>query len=203
MGIMIHNYKDDLPAPIEKGTIAIDTEAMGLLIKRDRLCVVQIARDNGDIDLVQMARDYSAPNLKATLANDDIEKIFHFARFDLSILNYYLNVDIKNFYCTKIASKIARTYTQKHGLKTLCREFLKIDVDKQNQSSYWGADELSSSQKKYAADDVKHLHKLKLKLDAILKKEGRYELARLAMEALRTIVKLELSDFGLEEIYNH
>ena len=200
---MIQNYKNDLPEPIQKGSIAIDTEAMGLSIKRDRLCVVQIAKENGDIALIQMTGDYSAPNLKATLELDEVEKIFHFARFDISILNYYLNVDIKNFYCTKIASKIARTYSQNHGLKTICRELLKTDIDKQNQSSYWGGDELSSSQKKYAADDVKNLHALKLKLDAILKKEGRYELACLAMESLRTIIKLELSDFIPEEIYTH
>ena len=200
---MLYTYKDDLPEVIKKGVLAIDTEAMGLSIKRDRLCVVQIAKENGDIIVLQMTGDYSAPNLKATLQNVEVAKIFHFARFDVALLSHYLQIDVPNFYCTKIASKIARTYSQRHGLKMLYRELLKVDVDKQEQSSYWGAETLTGSQKSYAANDVRHLHAIKEKLDDILKREGRYDLAREVMNALSTIIKLELSGFDPEEVYTH
>ena len=161
MKVKIH--KNDLPNNLNLGKIiAIDTETMGLDYKRDPLCLVQISSGNEEVHLIQINRKtFKADNLKKILEDNDIKKIFQFARFDLAVLNYYLKADINNVYCTKIASKIGRTYTDKHGLKDLCKELLNIDLSKQMQSSDWGAENLTEQQVNYAASDVLYLHKIK------------------------------------------
>ena len=199
----IDAYNDDLPFVVNSGTIAIDCEAMGLNIKRDRLCLTQISDEQGNVSLVKFSDNYNAPNLKAILENPEVEKIFHFARFDVAILNHYLSTNVSNVYCTKIASKIARTYSQKHGLKFIVRELLGAELNKYEQSSYWGSEQLSKSQEKYAAHDVLYLHELKQKLDEILIKENRMHLARNAMQMLSSVVELDLNDFNCEEILQH
>ena len=168
MKVKIH--KNDLPNNLNLGKIiAIDTETMGLDYKRDPLCLVQISSGNEEVHLIQINRKtFKADNLKKILEDNEIKKIFQFARFDLAVLNYYLKAEINNVYCTKIASKIGRTYTDKHGLKDLCKELLNIDLSKQMQSSDWGAETLTEQQVNYAASDVLYLHKIKEELDKIL-----------------------------------
>ena len=168
-------YKDDIPADIDWGSaVAIDSETMGLNNARDRLCVIQLSSGDGNAILVQIAADPApAPNLVALLGNPDIVKLFHFGRFDMAILARTFGVMPEPVYCTKIASKLARTYTDRHGLKDLCREVLGVDLSKQQQSSDWGRDTLSKEQKAYAASDVLYLHKLREALDAMLVREGR------------------------------
>ena len=198
-------YKNDLPDDLEFGdSIAIDTETMGLKRGRDRLCVVQISGGDGNAHLVQIARDdyQNAKNLKKLLTNDKILKIFHFARFDLAILKLSFDIEINNVYCTKIASKIARTYTDHHGLKSLTYELLNIEISKKQQSSDWGNDSISNQQLKYAACDVLYLHKLKEKLDQILIREGRMHLANKCFAFLSDRVDLDINGFE-SDIFSH
>lgn len=197
-------HKNDLPANIEfKDSIAIDCETMGLNILRDRLCVIQISAGDGNAHLVHFEQGkYEAPNLKKLLSDEKITKIFHFARFDLAAINYYLGVEVKNVYCTKIASKLVRTYTDSHGLKALCEEILGIEISKKQQTSYWGNVEITEKQIDYAASDVLHLHKLKIKLDEMLKRENRFEDFKRCIEFLPTRAKLDLIGFT-GDIFSH
>ena len=203
MKVKIH--KNDLPNNLNLGKIiAIDTETMGLDYKRDPLCLVQISSGNEEVHLIQINRKtFKADNLKKILEDNDIKKIFQFARFDLAVLNYYLKADINNVYCTKIASKIGRTYTDKHGLKDLCKELLNIDLSKQMQSSDWGAETLTEQQVNYAASDVLHLHKIKEELDKILIRENRMELAEHCFKFLKHRVTLDLAGWNNQDIFAH
>lgn len=198
-------HKNDLPADIKfTGSIAVDSETMGLNIIRDRLCLIQISDGNGDAHLVQFEQgNYDAPNLRKILADEKIEKIFHFARFDLAALQHYLKVKVKNIYCTKIASKLVRTYTDAHGLKSLCDELLGIDLSKKQQSSDWGNSEITEKQLDYAASDVLYLHRIKDRLDLMLAREGRKEIFEACLKFLPTRVKLDLQSFGSGDIFSH
>ena len=198
-------YKNDLPDNLDLGnSVAIDTETMGLNIIRDRLCLIQISSGDGNAHLVQFEQGkYDAPNLKKLLNNNNILKIFHFARFDIATLQHNLKVNIKNVYCTKIASKLIRTYTDAHGLKTLCEELLGVELSKKQQSSDWGCIEISKNQIDYAASDVLYLHQLKEKLDLMLKREGRYEDFKCCLEFLPTRVNLDLQGFSSINIFSH
>jgi len=201
----IRLHRGDLPDLRRyAGAVAIDTETMGLDPHRDRLCVVQLSPGDGSADVVQIppgARD--APNLKALLADPARLKIFHFARFDLGMLFNAFGVMAQPVYCTKIASRLTRTYTDKHGLKDLSREVLGIDISKQQQSSDWGAAELTDAQVAYAASDVLHLHALKDKLDLMLAREGRAELAAACFRFLPDRVRLDLAGWAAEDIFSH
>ncbi len=203
MAITVH--KGDLPASLDFGaSVAVDSETLGLNTLRDKLCVVQLSSGDGNAHLVQLDRGtYDAPNLKALMADRDVLKIFHFARFDVAAFKHYLGVDTTPLYCTKIASKLCRTYTDRHGLKDLCRELLDIDMSKQQQSSDWGVADLSDAQKNYAASDVLHLHALKEKLDKMLEREGRTGLAASCFEFLPTRVELDLAGWAEEDIFAH
>ncbi len=198
-------HKGDLPAEIKFiGSVAVDTEAMGLNNHRDRLCLVQLSSGDGDAHLVQLDRNsYNAPNLKIMLADVKIEKIFHFARFDVAILHKYLGVWTKPIYCTKIASRLVRTYTDSHGLKDLCQELLSIKISKQQQSSDWGLNDLSAEQIQYAASDVLYLHKLKESLDTMLLRENRHEIAKECFNFLTTRAQLDLAGWPEEDIFSH
>jgi ribonuclease D len=199
-------YKNDIPADLDLGdVVAVDTEAMGLNNHRDRLCVVQLSSGDGKAHLVQFERDndYAAPNLKKLLSDPNVLKIFHFARFDVAIIQKYMGIDCAPVYCTKIASKLVRTFTDRHGLKELCKEFLSIDLSKQQQSSDWGTEELSSDQKKYAASDVLYLHELKEKLDKMLEREGRMDLAQSCFNFLPTRARLDLNGWSDPDIFQH
>ncbi|MFP6774277.1 MAG: ribonuclease D [Alphaproteobacteria bacterium] len=200
-----HLHKGDLPTGLSFGTmVAIDSETMGLDPHRDRLCLIQLSDGQGDCHLVQFAQgDYQAPNLCAMLADPAITKLFHFARFDVAMIKRYLGIDCTPIYCTKIASKLVRTYTDRHGLKDLCRELLDIDLSKQQQSSDWGADELSAQQLDYAANDVLHLHRLHAVLETMLAREGRGHLARACFEFLATRAELDLSGWPDVDIFSH
>lgn len=198
-------FNEDLPDNVNlKGDLAIDTEAMGLNNNRDRLCVVQIADEEGSVVLVKFGSqsDYSAPNLKALLEDKSREKILHFARFDVAIIMKYLNVDMRNIFCTKIASKFCRTYTDYHGLKTIASELLGVDLKKEKQSSDWGADELTQSQINYAANDVIYLHSLRNALTTMLKREGRFQLATNFMNFIPNVAKADLMMFG-PDMFTH
>ncbi|CAO6132051.1 Rnd Ribonuclease D [Candidatus Pelagibacterales bacterium] len=203
MKVKIH--KNDLPNNLNLGKIiAIDTETMGLDYKRDPLCLVQISSGNEEVHLIQINRKtFKADNLKKILEDNDIKKIFQFARFDLAVLNYYLKADINNVYCTKIASKIGRTYTDKHGLKDLCKELLNIELSKQMQSSDWGSETLTEQQVNYAASDVLYLHKIKEELDKILIREARMELAEHCFKFLKHRVTLDLAGWNNQDIFAH
>ncbi len=203
MKVKIH--KTDLPNNLNIGKIiAIDTETMGLDYKRDPLCLVQISSGNEEVHLVQINRKtFKADNLKKILEDNDIKKIFQFARFDLAVLNYYLKADINNVYCTKIASKIGRTYTDKHGLKDLCKELLNVELSKQMQSSDWGSETLTEQQVNYAASDVLYLHKIKEELDKILIRENRMELAEHCFKFLKHRVTLDLAGWNNQDIFSH
>jgi ribonuclease D len=199
-------HRGDLPdlSRYRGGAVAIDTEAMGLDLHRDRLCVVQVSPGDGSADVIQIPPDTSeAPNLTKLLADGTILKIFHFARFDLAVLYKRLGVMPSPVYCTKIASRIARTYSDKHGLKDLVREVLGIDLSKQQQLSDWGAEMLTDAQLAYAASDVLHLHALKEKLDAILIREGRADLAAACFRFLPDRVRLDLAGWAGEDIFAH
>lgn len=199
-------YENDLPKDIKfENEIAIDTEAMGLNTKRDRLCVVQIADENGNIYIIKFdhREPFHAPNLSVILQNKNIMKIFHFARFDIAIMKHYLNTEINNIYCTKIASRLARTYTDRHSLQELCGEFLRIKLNKQQQSSDWGNNSLTDRQYEYAASDVKHLIQIKNNLDAMLMREKREKLFQKCLQTLQTVVDLDLAGWTMEEIFNH
>jgi len=202
----IRLHRGDLPdlSRYRGGAVAVDTEAMGLNPRRDRLCVVQLSPGDGSADVVQvLPENSSAPNLTKLLADGNILKIFHFARFDLGVLYQSLGVMPGPVYCTKIASRLARTYTDKHGLKDLVREVLGIDLSKQQQSSDWGAAELTEAQVAYAASDVLHLHALKAKLDAMLAREGRQDLAAACFRFLPDRVRLDLAGWASEDIFAH
>ncbi len=201
----IRLHRGDLPDLSRYTTsVAIDTETMGLNPHRDRLCVVQMSNGDGSADVIQIPLGHTdAPNLKALLANPKITKIFHFARFDLAALYNALGVMPQPVYCTKIASRLTRTYTDRHGLKDLVREVLNIDLSKQQQSSDWGATGLSEAQLAYAASDVLHLHGLRDRLDAMLAREGRTELAQACFNFLPTRAKLDLGGWAAEDIFAH
>jgi ribonuclease D len=201
----IRLHRGDLPdLSAYKGAVAIDTETMGLDLNRDRLCVVQLSPGDGSADVVQIAAEpKKAPNIERLLADKTIVKIFHYARFDLGVLAKSFGVMASPVYCTKIASRLARTYTDKHGLKDLTREVLGIDVSKQQQLSDWGADDLTDAQVSYAATDVLHLHALKERLDAMLAREGRSELAAACFGFLPDRVRLDLAGWAAEDIFSH
>ena len=197
-------HKGDLPAGLTfAGSVAIDTETLGLRPHRDRLCLVQLSSGDGHAHLVQVAPPYEAPRLKALLTDVGVLKIFHFARFDIAVLHKYLGVMTTPVYCTKIASKLTRTYTDRHGLKDLTAELLQIDISKQQQSSDWGADKLTDQQLAYAASDVFHLHALKQRLDMMLAREGRTALAEAAFSFLPTRATLDLAGFEDVDIFAH
>lgn len=195
----------DLPGGLSFGTsVAVDTETLGLNTHRDPLCLVQLSAGDGSAHLVQLDRgSYDAPNLKALLADPDVLKIFHFARFDLAAIRHYLDVACAPVYCTKIASKLVRTYTDRHGLKDLCREILDVDLSKQQQSSDWGADKLSEEQLAYAASDVLYLHRLRDGLNSMLEREGREHLAAKMFEFLPTRAELDLAGWPDVDLFAH
>jgi len=203
MKIKLH--KGDLPDGLNLGpVVAIDTEALGLNPHRDRLCLVQLSTGDGVAHLVQFARDsYRAPNLIRLLEDPAVEKLFHFARFDLAIMRQYLGAMARPVYCTRTASKLARTYTDKHGLKDLVKELLDVDLSKQQQSSDWGAENLSEQQLAYAANDVAYLHRLKAALDTMLIREGRMELARACFAFLPGRADLDLAGWAETDIFAH
>ncbi|MCK1357216.1 ribonuclease D [Bradyrhizobium sp. 199] len=198
-------HRGDLPDLTRySGAVAIDTETMGLNPHRDRLCVVQLSPGDGSADVVQIPKGHTdAPNLKALLANPEITKIFHFARFDVAVLYQTFGVMTGPIYCTKIASRLVRTYTDRHGLKDLVREVLNVDLSKQQQSSDWGSDSLTEPQLAYAASDVLHLHALRERLDAMLVREGRTQLAKTCFDFLPTRALLDLQGWAEEDIFAH
>jgi ribonuclease D len=198
-------HRGDLPDLSRYGReVAIDTETMGLNPNRDRLCVVQLSPGDGSADIVQIPLDaVRAPNLERLLTDPEVTKIFHYARFDMAVLKHRFGVVTGPVYCTKIASRLARTYTDRHGLKDLVRELLNIDMSKQQQSSDWGSDKLSDAQLDYAASDVLYLHDLKRHLDRMLRREGRMELAAACFDFLRTRVELDLGGWEEADIFAH
>jgi len=201
----VHLYQGDLPKGLQlEGDIAIDCEAMGLNPHRDRLCVVQLSDGKGDAHLVQFAADhYQAPNLVALLTDPQRVKIFHFGRFDIALIYHYLGALTAPVYCTKIASRLARTFTDRHSFKDLCRELIGTDISKQQQTSDWGAATLSPEQMSYAAADVLYLHALREKLNAMLAREGRMELARQCFNFLPTRARLDLEGWPDQDIFAH
>jgi ribonuclease D len=198
-------HRGDLPEGLLFGdAVAIDTEAMGLNPHRDRLCLVQLSRGDGDAHLVQFAAGcYGAPNLKRLMADPAVLKLFHFARFDIAMIQHYLGVMPQPLYCTKIASRLARTFSDKHGLRDLCKELLGVDLKKEQQSSDWGALSLSEEQLRYAASDVLHLHALRARLDEMLARERRVELARSCFEFLPARALLDLAGWAEQDIFAH
>src|SRR5690554_6058922 len=203
MAVTLH--RGDLPDGIDFGaSVAIDTETMGLNPERDQLCVVQLSAGDGTAHIVQLDRaTYNAPNLRALMGNPDVLKIFHFARFDVAMIQRYLGVVTTPVYCTKIASKLVRTYTDRHGLKDLARELVNIDMSKQQQSSDWGARDLTEAQLAYAASDVLHLHEIRAVLDDMLAREGRTELARACFAFLPVRAALDLAGWPEQDIFAH
>src|SRR5229473_7940232 len=203
MAISLHRC--DLPADLSFGpSVAIDTETMGLNPHRDRLCLVQLSAGDGNAHLVQMPHGpYKAPRLAALLANPKVLKLFHFGRFDIAMLEHALGVRCEPVYCTKIAARLTRTFTDRFGLKDLCKELLGVDLSKQQQTSDWGADSLSDEQLAYAASDVLYLHALKAKLDALLEREGRSELAAAAFRFLPTRARLDVAGWPDVDIFEH
>ncbi len=198
-------YQNDLPDGLDLGSlVAIDTETLGLNPHRDRLCLAQLSAGDGICHAVQFSGgQYHAPNLKRLLADPKVTKLFHFARFDVAMFRRWLGVDTRPLYCTKIASKLVRTYTDKHGLKDLVKELLGVDLSKEQQSSDWGAAELSERQLAYAANDVAHLHELKKVLDAMLAREGRTHLAQACFDFLPTRAELDLDGWEELDIFAH
>ncbi len=198
-------HRGDLPAGLSFGTsVAIDTETMGLKPGRDRLCLVQLSAGDGSAHLVQIPQGpVNAPNLIALLSDPTVLKLFHFARFDLAALFARLGVMPQPVYCTKIASRLVRTYTDRHGLKELSRELLNIDMSKQQQSSDWGAADLSEAQRAYAASDVLYLHEIKARLDIMLEREGRTAMAQACFDFLPTRARLDLAGWSEEDIFAH
>ena len=198
-------HKGDLPDGLNLGPlVAIDCETMGLNFNRDRLCLVQLSNGNGVAHMVQIeVEQNSAPNLCKLLSNEEILKIFHFGRFDIAALLNAFGVLTRPVYCTKIASKLVRTYTDRHGLKNLLQDLLDTDISKQQQSSYWGADALTDAQLEYAASDVLYLHRLKDELDLRLQREGRLDLAKSCFDFLPTRAKLDLSGWPETDIFSH
>lgn len=198
-------YHGDLPDGLDLGsTVAIDTETMGLDPHRDRLCLIQLSSGDGNGHLVQFAQgQYDAPNLKQMLQNPGVLKLFHFARFDVAMIKKYLEVDCAPVYCTKIASRLTRTYTDRHGLKDICRELLGVEISKQQQSSDWGRATLSEEQLQYAASDVLYLHQLRAILDDMLDREGRTALAQAAFEFLPARAAYDLAGYADTDIFAH
>lgn len=203
--VVVYLHKGDLPDNVTfNGPIAVDSETMGLSLIRDPLCLVQLSDGGGEAHLVQLDRaSYDAPNLKRVLADQNVLKLFHFARFDVAMFMRDLSVITSPIYCTKIASKLVRTYTDRHGLKDLTKEVLGRDISKDQQSSDWGAPELSDAQLAYAASDVLHLHALKEKLDAMLAREGRVEVAQSCFDFLPTRAALDLAGWEDTDIFAH
>jgi len=203
MAITFH--EGDLPPDVSfGGTVAIDTETMGLNPHRDRLCLVQLSAGDGDAHLVRFQKNsYDAPNLKALMTDPKVTKLFHYGRFDVAMLLRYLGVVSAPVYCTKIASKLVRTFTDRHSLRDLCRELAGIEISKEQQSSDWGADHLSEQQMAYAASDVLHLHVIRKKLDEMLAREGRTELAQACFDFLPTRAALDLTGWSEVDIFHH
>jgi ribonuclease D len=203
----VHLHEEDLPDGVLAGTapLAVDTETMGLITPRDRLCLLQISDGSGDEHLVRFApdSDYTAPNLKALLGNPDRLKLFHFARFDVAAIQHYLNVTAAPLFCTKIASRLVRTYTDRHGLKELVKEMLGTDISKQQQSSDWGGPVLSDAQKDYAASDVRFLHRLRDEFVVRLEREGRTEMAQACFDFLPHRAQLDLMGWPEQDIFAH
>ena len=203
--LTIHLHKNDIPSEVKFGnTIAVDTETQGLLLQRDRLCLVQLSDGNGDAHLIQFQPDqYNAPNLKHILGDPEILKIFHFARFDIAAIKAYLNISCSPVFCTRIASRLTRTYTEKHGLKDICAELLNIEISKQQQQSDWASTELNTEQKKYAAADVLYLHQLMEILRGRLERENRIKLAEACFEFLPYQAELDLLGWHNTDIFAH
>ena len=203
----VHFHEEDLPGDVRfaDGPIAVDTEAMGLVPGRDRLCLVQLSDGKGDEHLVRFKgdSDYSAPNLKALLGDLERVKLYHFARFDVGIMQAYLGIMAAPLYCTRTASRLVRTYTDRHGLKDLVKELLNIDLSKQQQTSDWGAEELSEAQREYAASDVRYLHQLKAKLDERLEREDRVALAQACFDFLPARALLDIAGWADQDIFAH
>jgi len=202
----IYTHKGDLPADFTcEGVVAVDTETLGLKHNRDRLCVIQLSDGKGDAHIVQVVReDYDkAPRLKAILADPSIIKIFHYARFDVAVIKKYFKVDCAPIYCTKIASKLSRTYTDRHGLKSVCAELTGVQLDKHQQSSDWAAETLSDAQQRYAANDVLYLHEMMAQLNMMLAREGRTELAQSCFDFIPVRVQLDLAGWEDKDIFDH
>ena len=203
----VHFHKEDLPAGVLAGDapLAVDTETMGLITHRDRLCVVQISDGSGDEHLVRYGPDssYDAPNLKALLADESRLKLYHFARFDLAAIEHYLGVVAAPVFCTKIASKLVRTYTDRHGLKNLVDEVLHENLSKQQQSSDWGGPDLNDAQREYAASDVRYLHRLREELVRRLEREGRLDIAQACFDFLPTRARLDIAGWPDHDIFSH
>jgi len=200
-----HLHQGDLPSGIDFGdSVAVDTETMGLNLARDRLCLIQLSAGDGECHLVQFRdRAYQAPNLAKVLGDPGITKLFHFARFDLAAIQRYLQVPCAPVYCTKVASRLVRTFTDQHGLKDLCRDLIGVDISKKMQSSDWGADSLTDEQLRYAASDVIYLHRLRTVLDEMLARDGRRELAQTCFEFLPTRAALDLAGWADVDIFAH
>ena len=202
----VYFHEEDLPADVlADGPVAVDTETMGLITARDRLCLVQISDGRGDEHLVRFGPNstYDAPNLKAVLADPARVKLYHFARFDLAAIEHYLGVMAAPVFCTKIASKLVRTYTDRHGLKNLVEELLGASISKQQQSSDWGGPNISDAQRDYAASDVRYLHRLKDELEKRLAREGRTDLAQACFDFLPTRARLDLAGWAENDIFSH
>ena len=203
MAVTLH--EGDLPDGLDLGSVvAVDTETMGLRPRRDRLCLAQLSAGDGNAHLVRFAPDaYGAPNLKALLSDESVTKLFHFARFDIAVIERYLGVVAQPLYCTKIASKLARTFTDRHGLRDLCHDLLGIDLDKEQQTSDWGSDELTAHQLSYAASDVLHLHGIRAGLDEMLLREGRAEFAEACFRFVPVRARLDLGGWDDIDIFAH
>ncbi len=203
--VTIHFYQDDIPSELDFGaSIAIDTETQGLNLQRDRLCLIQLSSGNGDAHLVQFEKKkYNAPNLRKLLSDKKTLKIFHFARFDLAAIKMYLEIQCTPVFCTRIASRLTRTYTDKHGLKDICSELIGVEISKQQQQSDWASSELSQNQREYAASDVLYLHQLKDVLEHRLKRENRLEIARGCFDFLKYQVDLDIQGWGEQNIFAH
>ena len=201
----IHFYQDDIPSELDFGvSIAIDTETQGLNLQRDRLCLIQLSSGNGDAHLVQFEKKkYTAPNLRKLLSDKKTLKIFHFARFDLAAIKIYLEIQCAPVFCTRIASRLTRTYTDKHGLKDICSELIGVEISKQQQQADWASSELSQNQLEYAASDVLYLHQLKDVLEHRLKRENRLEIARGCFDFLKYQVDLDTQGWGEQNIFAH
>lgn len=202
----INYYENDIPNDVEfKESVAVDTEAMGLNVNRDRLCVVQLSDSNQNVHIVHFkpGSTYDAPNLKKLMTNPQILKIFHFARFDVMMIQAYLKVQVSPIYCTKIASYLTRTYTNKHSLKELCKDLLGVDLVKTEQTSDWGAETLRPEQLDYAANDVLHLHGIKAQLDLLLEREHRTEIAQNCFEFMNTRALLDLLGMADTDLFSH
>jgi ribonuclease D len=201
----ISYHKGDLPAGLDFGAaVAVDSETMGLRLQRDRLCVVQLSAGDGTAHVVHFPdRNYDAPNLRALLADNSVMKIFHFARFDLAMIQRYFGISCRPTYCTRTASKLVRTNSERHGLKDLCAEYLGVELSKQQQTSDWGAPVLTQQQLEYAASDVLHLHRLRDKMDEMLRREGRVELAQACFNFLPDRAALDLAGWEEEDIFAH